>query len=95
MEDINKVENETFLLRTFCKLIQKLKTDNAKVDFITPTFSGLETESISESASLSEFESGNSSNKNGLSLSELANSPSVKNEEGELIYCGSKAGGLH
>ena len=73
----------------------KVETDNVKVDFITPTFSGLETESISESASLSEFESENSRNKNGFSLFELANSRSVKTEEGELIDCGSTAGGPH
>ena len=54
-------------------------------------FSGLETEPISESASLSEFKSGNSSNKNRISLSEFANLPSAKAEEGELIDCGSTA----
>ena len=73
----------------------EIETDNAKVDFITPTFSGLETESIYESGSLSEFESGNSSNKNGFSLSELANLLSVNTEEDELIDCGSTAGGQH
>ena len=67
--------------------------DIAKFDFLTPIFSGLEIEPISESALLSEFKSGNSSYKNGISLSELANSPSVKADEGELIDCGSTAGG--
>jgi len=75
--------------------VTEVEANIAKVNFITPTFSGLESESISESASLSEFEYGNSSNKNGFSLSELANVPSVKAEEGELIDCGSTVGGLH
>ena len=61
----------------------EVETDNAEVDFITPTFSELKTESIPESASLSDFECENSSNKNGFSMSELVNSPSVKTEEGE------------
>ena len=37
----------------------EVEADIAKVDFISPTFSGLGTEPISESASLSEFESYN------------------------------------
>ena len=72
------------------KVDTEVEADNTKVDVITPIFSGLETKSISESAALSEFESINSSKKNGFSLSELANSPSVKTVEG-----GSTAGGPH
>ena len=71
----------------------KVEANIAKVDFRAPTFSGLETESKSESTSLLKFESVNSSNKNGFSLSELANSPSAKAEDGELIDCGSTAAG--
>ena len=65
----------------------EVETDNAEIDLITPTFSGLETESIFESVSLSKFASGISSNKNEFSLSELASS--VK------IDCGSTAWGPH
>ena len=72
----------------------EVEADNIKVEFITPIFSGLETELISESALLSEFEYVNLSNKNGFSLSELANLPSVKTEEGNMD-CGSTAGGPH
>ena len=75
------------------KVDTEVEADNIKVDVITHIFSGLETESISESVSLSEFESVNSSNKNGFSLSELANSPSVKTVEGGSIARGPHLNG--
>ena len=72
------------------KVDTEVEADYTKVDVITPIFSGLETESISESAALLEFESVNSSNKIGFSLSGLANLSSVKTVEG-----GFTAGGPH
>jgi len=59
------------LLETFANDTE-IETDIAKVDFVTPTFSIVETGSTSESESLTELESRYSSNKNGISLSELA-----------------------
>ena len=78
------------------KVDTKVEADNTKV--ITPIFSGLETESVSESvATTKSIES-----VTHLSLEEVWNelsvksdSQSVKEEEFERKYCGSTAGGPH
>ena len=46
MENIYELENETFLLENLLQTGTEVEAGNAKVDFITPTFSALETESI-------------------------------------------------
>jgi hypothetical protein len=79
----------------------EVETDNAKVDFITPIFSGLETESVSETvATTKSIESLKSVTPPSLEevrkeLSVKSDSQSVKEEEFERIYGGSTAGGPH
>ena len=83
------------------KVDTEVEDDNTKVDVITPIFSGLETESVSESvATIKSTESLKSVTPLSLEevrkeLSVKSYSQSVKEEEFERIYCGSTAGGPH
>ena len=79
----------------------EVEADNTKVNIITPIFSGLVTESISELvATTKSIESLKSVTPPSLEevrkeLLVKSDSQSVKEEERERIYCGSTAGGPH
>ena len=81
------------------KVDNEVEADDTKT--ITPIFSGLETESVSESvATTKSIESLKSVTPPSLEevrkeLPLKSDSHSVKEEEGERIYCGSTAGGSH
>jgi hypothetical protein len=73
------------------KVDTEVEDDNTIVDVITPIFSGLETVSIESLKSVTPP----SLEEVRKELSVKSDSQSVKEEECEIIYCGSTAGGPH